>query len=397
MSTVLLASLSDHDAAAIEILISMSWRDKRCVLLKRTASFSLPLQNAQAAACAKVVVDLGGMGLHQYSPEHAQTLLAFLAGRSALLLTRKDGGRWPQADLALPAGQRLEFLAAPYSSAAVKAALSALDKPAAVKKPQPPVAAKSAPASPSGAAQQAAPAVALSAALASAAAPSLWELLPALQRKHFLRLVDKLRGSDAQLLHIGAAQLLLQPQEAWVAASMPVSALLKVLGNAEQLESASVERLSAPAAALAQRQLTEGKGQRYMLALDVVLWDLCSHALGSTPLQLQGDAVFRLTRFPNFTQLGQVGALDMQLAAICVRGEQPLRPLLALFPEQEEQVLRFVALATLAGLGQLQAPALVLGATRTGKNSSTRTTARAPTRGHKERRGFLRSLLDKLF
>ena len=64
MTTVLLAGLSDHDAAAMEILISSHWREKRCVWLKRKADFTLPTQSAQAAGCAKVVADLGGMGLH---------------------------------------------------------------------------------------------------------------------------------------------------------------------------------------------------------------------------------------------------------------------------------------------------------------------------------------------
>ena len=136
-----------------------------------------------------------------------------------------------------------------------------------------------------------------------------------------------------------------------------------------------------------------------MLALDVVLWELCRHTLGGTPLQLQGDAQFKLTRFPNFTQLGQVGALDVQLAALCVRGEQSVGKLLDLFTGQEDEVLRFVALSVLAGLGQLHAPAPP---SKSGGNSrfgalGPSAPERAPTRGHKERRGFLRSLLDKLF
>ena len=94
MTTVLLAGLSDHDAAAMEILISTSWRQKRCVLLKRTADFTPPQQHAQAQQCVQVVADLGGMGLHQYSPENAQKLLDLLAGRPALLLTWKHGGGW---------------------------------------------------------------------------------------------------------------------------------------------------------------------------------------------------------------------------------------------------------------------------------------------------------------
>ncbi len=390
MTTVLLAGLSDHDAAAMEILISTSWRQKRCVLLKRTAGFTLPEQNAQAAKCAKVVADLGGMGLQRYSPENAEKLLAFLAGRPALLLTWKNDGGWTQADVGTTPGQRLEFLAAPYGRAEAKAALVALDAPlspavASIVSAAPAVATPS---------RVAAKPVSAQPILAAAVlpAPALTALIPTLKRSRFVRVVEKLPRSGAQALHIGATELLLQPQEGWVGASMPVSALLRVLGNAEQLEAARTESLSAVVAAQIEQHITSGKGQRYMLALDVVLWDLCSHALAGLPLQLQGQAVFKLARFPNFTLLGQVGALDVQLAALCVRGEQSLAHLLQLFPGQEAQVLRFVALAVLAGLGVLQAPALNLSANTTGKPVKT-----GNTRGHKERRGFLRSFLDKLF
>ena len=102
--------------------------------------------------------------------------------------------------------------------------------------------------------------------------------------------------------------------------------------------------------------------------------------------------MFKLGRFPNFTLLGQVGALDIQLAALCIRQAQSVRALQRLFPKQEGQVLRFVALAVLTGLGQLQTPPLDLSAGAAGKPVKTE-----HTRGDKERRGFLRSLLDKLF
>ncbi|MFI0546869.1 MAG: hypothetical protein ACH34Y_08150 [Brachymonas sp.] len=405
MSTVLLAGLSDHDAAAIEILISMNWRDKRCVLLKRTADFSLPVQSAAAAACAKVVLDLGGVGLPQYGSEQAQALLAFLAGRPALLLSRTGGEAWPQAALPVQAGQRLEFLAAPYNSAAVKAALTALDVApalAAALAPRPTLEPRPAAALPASSAVKSkllAHGVSKSSKGAQTSPVlALREYLPALHRKRFLRLVEKMAGSEAQLLHIGATQLLLQPQEGWVAAHMPVSALLKVLANAAQLDAASLEPLAAAAAAQAQQALTAGRGQRYMLALDVVLWELCRHALDGVVLQAQGDAVLKLSRFPNFTQLGQVGAVDVQLAALCVRGEQSVRKLCEIFEGQEEEVLHFVALSVLSGLGQLQAPA----PSKSGSNSrfgalGPSAPERPPTRGHKERRSFLRSLLDKLF
>ena len=381
MTTVLLAGLSDHDAAAMEILISSHWREKRCVWLKRKAGFTLPEQNAQAAKCAKVVADLGGMGLQRYSPENAEKLLAFLAGRPALLLTWKNDGGWGQAAaMAAAPDQPLALLAAPYSSAQVKAALAELDAAPVGPPPRAALADRSKAAMPVEKSALALP------------APALLEVLPALKRSRFVRLVEQLPAAGGvQVLHIGATELLVHPTEAWVGASVPVSALLRALGSSSQLETARLEPLSGLVAQIEQH-ITSGKGQRYMLALDVVLWDLCSHALAGLPLQLQGQAVFKLARFPNFTLLGQVGALDVQLAALCVRGEQSLAHLLQLFPGQEAQVLRFVALAVLAGLGVLQAPALNLSANTTGKPVKT-----GNTRGYKERRGFLRSFLDKLF
>ena len=280
----------------------------------------------------------------------------------------------------------MEFLAAPYGSADVKAALAALDAPVSAPSPAP---AAAQPATTSTPSSLSSPSVGAAAGLS---APALSAILPALGRSRFVRLVEKLPKAGVQVLHIASTELLLHPQEGWVGASMPVSALLRVLGNAEQLEQASTERLSSVVAPQIEQHITAGRGQRYMLALDVVLWDLCSHALAGRSLQLAGDAVFKLARFPNFTLLGQVGALDVQLAALCVRGEQSVAHLLRCFAGQEAAVLRFVALAVLSGLGQLQAPVLNLNSSTAGKPVKSEN-----TRGHKERRGFLRSLLDKLF
>ena len=382
MTTVLLAGLSDHDAAAMEILISSHWREKRCVWLKRKAGFTLPTQSAQAAGCAKVVADLGGMGLHPYSAENAAKLKAFLAGRPALLLTWKNDGGWGQAAaMAAAPDQPLALLAAPYSSAQVKAALAELD---AAPVGQPPRAAL---------ADRSKAAMPVEKSALALPAPALLDVLPALKRSRFVRLVEQLPAAGGvQVLHIGATELLVHPTEAWVGASVPVSALLRVLGSSSQLETARLEPLSGLVAAQIEQHITSGKGQRYMLALDVVLWDLCSRALEDVEMQLQGGAMFKLGRFPNFTLLGQVGALDIQLAALCIRQAQSVRALQRLFPKQEGQVLRFVALGVLTGLGQLETPPLDLSAGAAGKPVKTE-----HARGHKERRGFLRSLLDKLF
>ena len=35
MKNILLMGLTDHEAAAVEIMIGMNWRDHRCITLKR--------------------------------------------------------------------------------------------------------------------------------------------------------------------------------------------------------------------------------------------------------------------------------------------------------------------------------------------------------------------------
>ena len=50
MNGILLAGLTDHEAAAVEIMIGMNWRDVRVVTLKRGLSLGVPAQTPQARA-----------------------------------------------------------------------------------------------------------------------------------------------------------------------------------------------------------------------------------------------------------------------------------------------------------------------------------------------------------
>lgn len=42
MKNILLMGLTDHEAAAVEIMIGMNWRDHRCITLKRELSLAIP-------------------------------------------------------------------------------------------------------------------------------------------------------------------------------------------------------------------------------------------------------------------------------------------------------------------------------------------------------------------
>ncbi|RMX14916.1 hypothetical protein EBQ34_08385 [Vandammella animalimorsus] len=120
---VLLAGLTDHEAAAIEIMVNMTWRDQRCITLRRDLSLSIPEQTAQAKACRYCVIDLFSLGLRKHSPDNEVLLLQFLAGRSAVLLVRGSGSGWFDALLPLQPGQHITCLSMPYSSIALREAL----------------------------------------------------------------------------------------------------------------------------------------------------------------------------------------------------------------------------------------------------------------------------------
>ena len=78
MAGILLAGLTDHEAAAAEILIGMHWRAQRCVILPRSLSLAIPDPGPAGRACDSCLVDLFGLGMRKHSPEHEAELLAFL-------------------------------------------------------------------------------------------------------------------------------------------------------------------------------------------------------------------------------------------------------------------------------------------------------------------------------
>ena len=109
MKKILLVGLTDQEAAAIEIMIGMNWRDAQCTVLRRSLSLAMPEQTPEALACTHCVVDLFGLGMRKYSAENAERLMAFLGGRSAVALAwGADGGGWTRQKLPLAAGQVLD-------------------------------------------------------------------------------------------------------------------------------------------------------------------------------------------------------------------------------------------------------------------------------------------------
>lgn len=116
MSDILMAGLSDQEAAAIEILVGMTWDNVQVVSIKRSLSLAIPEQGMEARACEVCVIDLFGLGMRRHSPENAQRLMGFLKGRPAVLLVWGSGGGWLESGLQKSSSQHLVWIAMPYTS-----------------------------------------------------------------------------------------------------------------------------------------------------------------------------------------------------------------------------------------------------------------------------------------
>ena len=463
MKNILLMGLTDHEAAAVEIMIGMNWRDHRCITLKRELSLAIPEQHAAARSCEACVLDLFGLGMRKYSPANATRLMEVMAGRPAVLLTWGDGGGWLEAKLPLAKGQHIGWVGMPYTSAGLRdaikkvkeaaermvppAAAAVATAPAAMpawrrameladqlkRKAAPVVSARPAaraavteavlanpparrPAAPVAPPPTPAPEPAPMRARASAPMPlpkaqassvslappatrmatdavglgkgalaALLQVFPLLRDQPLIGLTEKIIGHDGpMLLRIGTdAAFVTHTRAGWLASGLPVSALLKLLRTPRLVESVRAEPLDPDHVEETVRQRFDGKFHRAQKPLDVITWELVSDVMRDMKLQRQGDLTFQLRRFPNFPMLAGVGPLDVQLAAICARMPQSISELLRAFPKHEQDVLRFVVLCVVSGLAKVIPGGPVAAAARKPEVAA--------------RRGFFKSLMDKLF
>lgn len=422
MKNILLMGLTDHEAAAVEIMIGMNWRDHRCITLKRELSLAIPEQHAAARSCEACVLDLFGLGMRKYSPANATRLMEVMAGRPAVLLTWGDGGGWLEAKLPLAKGQHIGWVGMPYTSAGLRDAIKKVNEaaermvppaaaavaaaPAAMpawrrameladqlkRKPAPMRARASAP-MPLPKAQASSVSLAPPATrmatdavgLGKGALAALLQVFPLLRDQPLIGLTEKIIGHDGpMLLRIGTdAAFVTHTRAGWLASGLPVSALLKLLRTPRLVESVRAEPLDPDHVEETVRQRFDGKFHRAQKPLDVITWELVSDVMRDMKLQRQGDLTFQLRRFPNFPMLAGVGPLDVQLAAICARMPQSISELLRAFPKHEQDVLRFVVLCVVSGLAKVIPGGPVAAAARKPEVAA--------------RRGFFKSLMDKLF
>lgn len=480
MKNILLMGLTDHEAAAVEIMIGMNWRDHRCITLKRELSLAIPEQHAAARSCEACVLDLFGLGMRKYSPANATRLMEVMAGRPAVLLTWGDGGGWLEAKLPLAKGQHIGWVGMPYTSAGLRDAIKKVKEaaermvppaaaavaaaPAAMpawrrameladqlkRKAAPVVSARPAaraavteavlanpparrPAAPVAPPPTPAPEPAPMRARASAPMPlpkaqassvslappatrmatdavglgkgalaALLQVFPLLRDQPLIGLTEKIIGHDGpMLLRIGTdAAFVTHTRAGWLASGLPVSALLKLLRTPRLVESVRAEPLDPDHVEETVRQRFDGKFHRAQKPLDVITWELVSDVMRDMKLQRQGDLTFQLRRFPNFPMLAGVGPLDVQLAAICARMPQSISELLRAFPKHEQDVLRFVVLCVVSGLAKvIPGGPVAAGAVAPPRAAQAQAPVAAAARKPEvaARRGFFKSLMDKLF
>lgn len=392
MKNILLMGLTDHEAAAVEIMIGMNWRDHRCITLKRELSLAIPEQHAAARSCEACVLDLFGLGMRKYSPANATRLMEVMAGRPAVLLTWGDGGGWLEAKLPLAKGQHIGWVGMPYTSAGlrdaikkVKEAAERMVPPAAaavaaapaampawrrameladqLKRKAAPMRARASAPMPLPKAQASSVSLAPPATrmatdavgLGKGALAALLQVFPLLRDQPLIGLTEKIIGHDGPMvLRIGTdAAFVTHTRAGWLASGLPVSALLKLLRTPRLVESVRAEPLDPDHVEETVRQRFDGKFHRAQKPLDVITWELVSDVMRDMKLQRQGDLTFQLRRFPNFPMLAGVGPLDVQLAAICARMPQSISELLRAFPKHEQDVLRFVVLCVVSGLAKV--------------------------------------------
>ena len=437
MKNILLMGLTDHEAAAVEIMIGMNWRDHRCITLKRELSLAIPEQHAAARSCEACVLDLFGLGMRKYSPANATRLMEVMAGRPAVLLTWGDGGGWLEAKLPLAKGQHIGWVGMPYTSAGlrdaikkVKEAAERMVPPAAaavaaapaampawrrameladqLKRKAAPMRARASAPMPLPKAQASSVSLAPPATrmatdavgLGKGALAALLQVFPLLRDQPLIGLTEKIIGHDGpMLLRIGTdAAFVTHTRAGWLASGLPVSALLKLLRTPRLVESARAEPLDPDHVEETVRQRFDGKFHRAQKPLDVITWELVSDVMRDMKLQRQGDLTFQLRRFPNFPMLAGVGPLDVQLAAICARMPQSISELLRAFPKHEQDVLRFVVLCVVSGLAKvIPGGPVAAGAVASPRAAQAPVAAAARKPEVAARRGFFKSLMDKLF
>ena len=310
------------------------------------------------------------------------------------------GGGWQEAEPQTAPGQQLECIKVPYTSVAIRSALNGIltgEKKTGRSPAKADAAAMPLPAARKSPVADAVPAPDKLEALddKKIADVDALRVLNAAFPQLASMLLAKLAGKITQpgtafLVHAAGDPLFIANAELGTMASPSTeAALFKTLQTPEVQAGIRLVPIALDKFAESQRKYIRTP-LRQQKALDVFAWELAENALADVRLAQKTDLSLRLKRMPNFTLMGGGNAMDVQLAAICIRKPYSINTLVQSFPRQEEKVFRFAALAILSGLAEItQAPPV-----------QPRKVVLAPPRAAAPAappKGFFRSLLSKLF
>lgn len=386
---LLLLGLTDQESAAIEGLAARSWAGTQSLTVQRTISHSVPPLPSGAGQCQLCVVDLFGLGMRKHSAAAEQVLRGLLAGRPALLFYWGDGGGWLDA-FRPDAGQPVEMLKSPVTPPRFRSAINQLLRASpALAGGDPAVAAPGALPTPSTLRRKEALAPGERVtylSLRSGSIALLGRAMPGLAAVPVIAHAERVAQAPHPVVLKYADEILmvadLKAQGGVLASSQSLQNLHRIISTPGYSEAIT----HSPA----QPADLEAMGGRTGFAPDVAMWELVDMSLRTVPLRLVRDMGFVLQRWPNFTAISKVSSLQLQAAARCLTSPTTVSALLRQFPaDKADEVLRFVALAVVAGLAGVAEPPARADAGR------TPTSAREPAPAR--RKNLFKALLDKIF
>ena len=190
-----------------------------------------------------------------------------------------------------------------------------------------------------------------------------------------------------QLLSVGPLAFLFDRVSGRVTGSTPASTLVNVLNTTDLHARVVVEPVAEEYRINVITERFPAASRPVRMSLDAMIWDMVGEAFdarGAHPAPGGTRLLMQLRNFPNFNQLHRVGPLDVQLASITSSAPRSLEQLLSLFPAHHHDVKRFFLQSVLSGLAVV-------------KPDGGGQAVASVRKSDESRRGFFRSLLDKLF
>lgn len=190
-----------------------------------------------------------------------------------------------------------------------------------------------------------------------------------------------------QLLSVGPLAFLFDRVSGRVTGSTPASTLVNVLNTTDLHARVVVEPVAEEYRTNVITKRFPAASRPVRMSLDAMIWDMVGEAFDAReahPAPGGTRLLMQLRNFPNFNQLHRVGPLDVQFASITSSAPRSLEQLLGLFPAHHHDVMRFFLQSALSGLAVV-------------KPDGGGQAVASVRKSDESRRGFFRSLLDKLF